>query len=124
MCCPRTGHDKLATTGGLTKNWSTRLESLIEATVEYGINAIGSGGRAATKEISGEQKERKILPISRYSRRKRERKRRRNDVEEGSGCRNSSPLWKHAISYTVHWTTHHEVQDPSAGLTRDGWRKK
>ena len=33
---------------GLTKNWSTRLESLIKTIVENGINAIGSGGRAAT----------------------------------------------------------------------------
>ena len=39
----------------------------------------------------------------------------RNDVGEGSGCSNSTLLWKHAISYTVHWTTHHDVQDPSAG---------
>ena len=46
----------------------------------------------------------------------------RNDVEEGSGCRNSSLLWKHAISYAVHWTTHHEVQDPSAGHKSDGWQ--
>ena len=42
--------------------------------------------------------------------------------EEGSGCRNSSPLWQHAISYTVHWTTHHEVQGPSAGHKNDGWQ--
>ena len=45
----------------------------------------------------------------------------RNDVKKGSGCRNSSLLWKHAISYTVHWTTHHEVQDPSVGHKSDGW---
>ena len=46
----------------------------------------------------------------------------RNDVGEGSGCRNSSLRWKHALSYTVHWTTHHEVQDPSAGHKNDGWQ--
>ena len=44
------------------------------------------------------------------------------DTEATTRCGNSSLLWKHAISYTAHWTTHHEVQDPSAGHKNDGWQ--
>ena len=48
-----------------------------------------------------------------------------NDVEEGGGCRNSTPLRKHAISDMVHKSIHHEIQKhgkrdvDSAGLLTD-----
>ena len=105
---------------GATKVLLDVLKSPIKTIVEYVTNAIGSGGRAATN--------RALKPNIGIPYAERSDVTRESNVAattwKGSGIRNSSPLWKHAISCTVHWTTHHEVQDPSSGPKSDCWQMR